>query len=201
MPFAPPPTRETAAATVGPRLNISPVELKPYLDQPHGHGLSDLIKDAKAWEPFAWKGNDVSAPLRALWYAECCGLLKNRDGRDNKILIADVTAAINEYLASFGKRPITIGTVKNNLSTAAKYVAAALGCSLVVDSQSMTVCFVNQYDNAENIERYYQKIEAQLKKLSVEVLHAKQNNYDIDHIIAASSEKTGMTLQLSGSAD
>ena len=61
------PRREKAAAKVGPRLEISPLELKAQLE--NQHGLSSLLTSAESWEPFAWKGNDLSAPLRALWVA------------------------------------------------------------------------------------------------------------------------------------
>ena len=193
------PTRETAAATVGPRLDISPADLRQYLQQQHG--LTTLISGSKAWEPFAWKGSDLSSPMRALWVAEHRGLLIQSSGRANDVLIDDITADTNEYLSALGKREITIGTTLNALRKASKYVSVAVGCSVIADSKTMSVRFVDQYENAENVQRYYDKIEAQLKKLATEVDHAKQNNYDISRIIAASAEKTGVTLQLAGSAE
>ena len=193
------PTRETAAATVGPRLDISPADLRQYLQQQHG--LTTVISGAKAWEPFAWKGSDLSSPMRALWVAEHRGLLIKSNGRATDVLIADITSDTNEYLRALGKREITIGTTLNALRKAAKYVNVAIGCSVIADSKTMSVRFVDQYENADNVQRYYDKIEVQLKKLSVEVQHAKNNDYNIDHILAASSEKTGMTLQLAGSVD
>jgi hypothetical protein len=193
------PTRETAAATVGPRLDISPADLRQYLQQQHG--LTSLISGSKAWEPFAWKGSDLSSPMRALWVAEHRGLLLKSNGRATDVLIADITADTNEYLSALGKREITMGTTLNALRKASKYVSVAVGCSVIADSKTMSVRFVDQYENAENVQRYYDKIEAQLKKLAGEVEHAKQNNYDISKIIEGSAAKTGVTLQLSASAE
>ena len=193
------PTRETAAATVGPRLDISPVDLRQYLQQQHG--LTTLISGSKAWEPFAWKGSELSSPMRAGWVAEHRGLLIKTNGRANDVLIDDITADTNEYLRSLGKREITISTTLNSLRKFAKYVSFAVGCSIIADSKTMSVRLVDQYENAENVQRYYDKIEAQLKKMSIEVEHAKNNGYNIEHILAASAARTGMTLQLAGSAE
>jgi len=192
------PTRETAAATVGPRLDISPADLRGYLQQQHG--LTSLISGSKSWDPFAWKGNDLSSPMRALWVAEHRGLLLKSSGRATDVLIDDITADTNEYLRALGKREITIGTTLNALRKAAKYVNVAVGCSVIADSKTMSVRFVDQYENADSVQRYYDKIEAQLKKLSIEVQHAKNNDYNIDHILAASAQKTGVTLQLVGAS-
>jgi len=193
------PTRESAAATVGPRLDINPADLRQYLQQQHG--LTSLISGAKSWDPFAWKGSDLSSPMRALWVAEHRGLLIKSSGRATDVLIDDITADTNDYLRAMGKREITVGTTLNALRKAAKYVNVAVGCSIIADSKTMSVHFVDQYENAENVQRYYDKIEAQLKKLSIEVQHAKNNDYDIDHILASSAAKTGVTLQLAGSAE
>jgi len=192
------PTRETAAATVGPRLDISPADLRVYLQQQHG--LTSLISGSKSWDPFAWKGNDLSSPMRALWVAEHRGLLIKSNSRSTNVLIDDITADTNEYLRALGKREITIGTTLNALRKAAKYVNVAVGCSVIADSKTMSVRFVDQYESAESVQRYYDKIEVQLKKLSIEVQHAKNNDYNIEHILAASAQKTGVALQLVGSA-
>ncbi len=193
------PTRETAAATVGPRLDISPADLRTYLEEKHG--LSNLISNAKSWEPFAWKGSDLSSPMRALWVAEHRGLLIKSSGRANDVLIDDITADTNEYLRAMGKREITIGTTLNALRKASKYVSVAVGCSIIADSRTMSVRFVDQYENAENVQRYYDAVKAKLSKLGRELEHAEQNDYDVSRILASCSNDTGINLQLAGSAN
>ena len=86
------PRREKAAAKVGPRLEISPLELPSVLN--HQHGLSSLLTAAESWEPFAWKGNDLSAPLRALFAAEARGLLADSN---QPVPVADIASEINSY--------------------------------------------------------------------------------------------------------
>lgn len=193
------PTRETAAATVGPRLDISPADLRQYLQDQHG--LTKLISGSKAWDPFAWKGQDLSSPLRALWVAEDRGLLVKRNDRATDVLIEDITADTNEWLRAFGKREITVGTTLNALRKAAKYVSVAVGCSLIADSKTMSVRFVDQYENAANVERYYEAVKAKLIKLGKELDHAEQNEFDVSKILAACANDTGVQLQLSGSSD
>jgi ribonuclease HIII len=193
------PTRETAAATVGPRLDISPADLRQYLQQQHG--LTTVISSAKAWEPFAWKGSDLSSPMRALWVAEHRGLLIKSNGRATDVLIDDITADTNEYLRAMGKREITIGTTLNALRKASKYVSVAVGCSIIADSKTMSLRFVDQYENAENVQRYYDAVKAKLVKLRCELEHAEQNEYDVSRILASCSSDTGLNLQLAGSAN
>ena len=157
------PRREKAAAKVGPRLEISPLDLKDQLE--NQHGLSSLLTNASTWEPFAWKGNDLSAPLRALWVAEARGLLQRRNDRAAYIAVADIAADINGYLMQFGKKPVSETSVLNNLKTASLYLQAALGVALVPDTKSMTVRFMDSYETAENIERYFDSIKSKLQKL------------------------------------
>ena len=57
------PRREKAAPQVGQPLDISPIDLGEHLKSQHG--LSSLLLAAESWEHFCWKGNDLSAPLRA----------------------------------------------------------------------------------------------------------------------------------------
>ncbi len=192
------PTRETAAATVGPRLDISPADLRTYLEEKHG--LSNLISNAKSWEPFAWKGNDLSSPMRALWVAEELGLLDMRNGDRKNVMIDDITVNTNEWLRAFGKREITTGTTLNALRKVSKYVSVATGCSIIADSRTMGVRFVNKYENAENVERYYSEIRAKLVKLGKELDHAEQNEYDVSKILANCESDTRVRLQLVGSA-
>ena len=192
------PTRETAAATVGPRLEISPAELREHLS--HQHGLTSLLTSAKSWEPFAWKGSDLSSPMRALWVAEHRGLLIKSNGRATDVLIADITADTNEYLAALGKRSITVGTTLNALRKAATYVSVAIGCSIIADSKTMSVRLIDQYENAENIQRYYDGVKAKLLKLGKELEHANQCDYDVDRILESCKADTGLTLQLAAAS-
>ena len=161
------PRREKAAAKVGPRLEISPLEMQAQLE--NQHGLSSLLTSATTWEPFAWKGNDLSAPLRALWVAEARGLLQRRNERAADIAVADIAADINAYLLQFGKKPVSENSVLSNLRTASLYLQAALGVALVPDRQTMTVRFIDSYETAENIERYFDSIKSKLQKLGSQI--------------------------------
>lgn len=173
------PRREKAAAKTGPRLEISPIELEAQLQ--NQHGLSGIITNAESWEPFAWKGNDLSAPLRALFAAESRGLLPLKSAKT--VAIADITADINSYLISLGKKPVTENAVLTNLKQASLYLNAALGVSVVPDRQSMTVRLVNQVETAENIERYFEQIKAKLDKLTSQVKHAEACGYDVSRVL------------------
>ena len=186
------PRREKAAAKVGPRLEISPLELKAQLE--NQHGLSSLLTSASTWEPFAWKGNDLSAPVRALWVAEARGLLQRRNDRAADIAVADIAADINAYLLQFGKKPVSEASVLNNLRTASLYLSAALGVALVPDRKTMSVRFMDAYETAENIERYFDSIKAKLQKLGSQVKHADACGYDVSHVLQAAEEATGMKL-------
>ena len=194
------PRREKAAAKVGPRLEISPLELKAQLE--NQHGLSSLLtaKDAESWEPFAWKGNDLSAPLRALWVAEARGLLQRRNDRAADIAVADIAADINAYLMQFGKKPVSENSVLSNLRTASLYLQAALGVALVPDRKTMTVRFIDAYETVENIERYFDQIKTKLQKLGSQVKHADACGYDVSHVLQAAEDATGVKL-LAGSTE
>jgi len=173
------PRREKAAAKTGPRLEISPIELEAQLN--NQHGLSSIITGAESWEPFAWKGNDLSAPLRALFAAESRGLLPLKTAKT--VAIADITADINSYLISLGKNPVTENAVLSNLKQASLYLNAALGVSVVPDRQSMTVRLVNQVETADNIERYFDQIKVKLDKLTSQVKHAEACGYDVSRVL------------------
>lgn len=178
------PRREKAAAKTGPRLEISPIELQSLLR--NQHGLSSIITSADSWEPFAWKGNDLSAPLRALFAAESRGLLaRNAAQNTAPVSIADVTADINAYLISLGKKPVTENSVLTNLKQVSLYLNAALGVSLVPDRQSMTVRLVNAIETAENIEKYFDQIKSKLDKLTSQVKHAEACGYDVSRVLTA----------------
>ena len=192
------PRREKAAAKVGPRLEISPLELKAQLE--NQHGLSSLLTSAITWEPFAWKGNDLSAPLRALWIAEGRGLLQRRNDRAVDIAVADIAADINAYLLQFGKKPVSENSVLSNLRTASLYLQAALGVALVPDRKTMTVRFIDAYETAENIERYFDQIKSKLQKLGSQVKHADACGYDVSNVLQAAEEATGVKL-LAGSSE
>lgn len=186
------PRREKAAAKQGPRLEISPLELKAQLE--NQHGLSSLLTSAKSWEPFAWKGNDLSAPLRALWVAEERGLLHRRNDRAADIAVADIVADINAYLMQFGKRLVSESSVLKNLQTASLYLQAALGVALVPEKSTMTVRFIDSYETAENIERYFEEIKGKLQKLGSQVKHADACGYDVSHVLQAAEDATGVKL-------
>ena len=186
------PRREKAAAKVGPRLDISPLELKDQLQSEHG--LSQLISNAESWEPFAWKGNDLSAPLRALYVAEARGLLARRGDRAVDIAIADITADINGYLSSFGKSLVSETSVLSNLRTASLYVQAAVGAAVMPDRRTMTVRLVDQYETTENIEKYFDSIKGKLQKLGSQLKHAEACGYDVSHVLEAAESSTGVKL-------
>jgi hypothetical protein len=174
------PRREKAAAKVGPRLEISPLQIKDKLN--NQHGLSSLLTAAESWEPFAWKGNDLSAPLRALFAAEARGLLKNKN---NSVAIADIAAEINNYLISFGKKPIAESTVLNNLKTAALYLNAAVNVRIVPDNKTMTVRVLGELETQENIVKYFDEIKGKLDKLNSQVEHAEACGYDMSRVLTA----------------
>lgn len=186
------PRREKAAAKVGPRLEISPLELEAQMA--NQHGLSALLCAAETWEPFAWKGNDLSAPMRALYAAESRGLLQKRGDRPVEVAIADITADINGYLLSFGKKTISENAVLNNLRQAALYLNAALGISIRPDRQSMTVQIVGELETVETIERYFSQVEAKLKKLGSQIKHAEAMGYSVSHVLQAAESATGVKL-------
>lgn len=186
------PRREKAAAKVGPRLEISPLELEAQLG--NQHGLSSLLCGAETWEPFAWKGNDLSAPLRALYVAEGRGLLQKRGDRHIDVAIADITADINGYLLSFGRSTVTENSVLNNLKQAALYLNAALGVAVLPDRKAMTVRLVGELETVENIERYFDQVQSKLQKLGSQLKHAKAMGYDVSRQLQAAEEATGVKL-------
>jgi hypothetical protein len=186
------PRREAPAAKVGPRLEISPLELRDWLQ--NEHGLSRLLTQAKSWEAFAWKGNDLSAPLRALYVAEGRGLLSRRGERAVDVSIADITADINGYLLSFGKSVTSENAVLSNLRSASLYVQAAVGAAVLPDSKAMTVRFVDQIETADNIEKYFDAIKGKLQKLGSQLKHAEACGYDVSYVLAAAEASTGVKL-------
>lgn len=186
------PRRDKAKTKVGPRLEISPLELESQMS--NQHGLSSLICAAETWEPFAWKGNDLSAPLRALYAAESRGLLQKRGDRPVEVAIADITADINAYLLSFGKAVISENAVLNNLRQVALYLNAALGVSIRPDRQAMTVQIVGELETVETIERYFTQVEAKLKKLGSQIKHAEAMGYDVSRQLQAAEDATGVKI-------
>lgn len=186
------PRREAAAAKVGPRLEVSPLDLRELLQ--NEHGLTRLLTEPKSWEPFAWKGNDLSAPLRALYVAEGRGLLSRRGERAVDVAIADITADINGYLGSFGKKLVSEDAVLNSLRQASLYVQAAVGAAVLPDRRTMTVRFVDQYETADNIEKYFDAIKGKLQKLGSQLKHAEACGYDVSHVLAAAEASTGVRL-------
>ena len=174
------PRREKAAAKVGPRLDISPLEFQSVLN--NQHGLSSLLTSAESWEPFAWKGNDLSAPLRALFAAEARGLLTDSN---KPVAVADITSEINNYLLRFGKKFVSENSVISNLRQVALYLNAAVGVTIIPDRQAMTVRLVSEIETAENIEKYFDQIRNKLNKLTSQVKHAEACGYDMSHVLTA----------------
>jgi hypothetical protein len=194
------PRRQSAAPKLGPRLEISPLDLKEWLQHPSGHGLSRLLQESEAWAPFVWKGQDLSAPVRALWVAEKNGLLTKRGERAVDVPIAQITADVNEWLQAFGKAPVSDNAILNSLRTVSQYVAAAVGITLIPDRMALTVRLVDQYESASNIEGYFRQVEAKLKKLGRQLEHAQACGYDVSNILAASEERTGLRVLPSAAA-
>jgi hypothetical protein len=186
------PRRDKAPVKVGPRLEISPLELESQMS--NQHGLSSLICAAETWEQFAWKGNDLSAPLRALYAAESRGLLQKRGDRPVEVAVADIAADINGYLLSFGKATISENAVLNNLRQVALYLNAALGVSIRPDRQAMTVQIVGEFETVETIQRYFAQVEAKLKKLGSQIKHAEAMGYDVSRQLQAAEDATGVKL-------
>lgn len=174
------PRREKAAAKVGPRLEISPLELQSVLN--NQHGLSSLLTAAESWEPFAWKGNDLSAPLRALFASEARGLLNDTN---KPVAIADITSEINSYLLSFGKKVVSENSVLSNLRQVALYLNAAVGVTIIPDRQAMTVRLVSEIETAENIEKYFDQINSKLTKLTSQIKHAEACGYDMSRVLTS----------------
>ena len=183
------PRREKAAAKVGPRLDISPIEIPAVLKS--AHGLSSLLSNAESWEPFAWKGNDLSAPLRALFAAEARGLLANPS---RPIAIADIAADVNGYLLSFGKKPASENALLNNLKQAALFLNAAVGVTIIPDRQSMTVRLVTEFETNENIEKYFTQIQSRLQKLAAQVQHAEACGYDVSRTLSPAQSEAAKQL-------
>lgn len=186
--------RRSVAAQIGPRLEISPLEIKNWLEHPSGHGLSKLLMDCAAWDPFCWKGQDLSAPMRALWLAEKNGLLSKRGDRAVDVPIAAVQNDINVWLLERGRRAVTENAVLNNLRTASQYVTAAVGVTLMPDRHAMTIRLVDHYENATNIETYFNQMLPKLRNLNQQLDHAVACNYDIGHILATYEGKTGLRV-------
>jgi hypothetical protein len=187
------PRREKAAAKVGPRLEISPLELEAQMR--NQHGLSSILSAAETWEQFAWKGNELSAPMYA---AETRGLLQKRGDRPMEVSISDITADINAYFLSLGKKTISENAVLNNLRQAALYLNAALGISIRPDRQSMTVQIIGELETAETIQRYFDQVEVKMRKLGSQIKHAEAMGYDVSHILNAAEESTGVRLLTAG---
>ena len=192
------PRREKPASKVGPRLEIAPSEIREILS--NTHGLSNLLMNNESWEVFSWKGNDLSAPMRALWSAETKGLYPGNGQRAQHIPIADITADINGYLSELGKSLVSENSVLNNLRSASGYLQAAVGVSIVINRAAQTVHFVDGIDNAENIEKYMNQLKAKHTKVAQELDHAVACGYDIAPILAAAEAQTGLKVLPAGAS-
>lgn len=189
------PRREKPAAKVGPSLGLSPAEIRSSINEPHG--LSQLLMNNEAWEPFAWKGNDLSSPLRALWQAETMGLYPTPGQRSIDIPISGVTAAINSYLMDLGRAGISENSVLSALRTASIYLQHAVGVSIVVNRKAQTVRFLDGIETAENIEKYLDQLKSKHSKVAAQISHAEACGYDVSPLLTAHESAT--TLQLTAS--
>jgi hypothetical protein len=158
-----------------------------------------MIRNSKAWDPFAWKGNDLSAPLRALYVAEGRGLLTRRGDRAVDVPIADITADINGYLSRLGKPMVSEAAVLNNLRTAALYVQAAVGVAVIPNRRNMTVRLSDQIETAENIEKYFDSMKSKLQKLGAQLRHAEACGYDVSRVLQAAEVSTGVKVLVAAS--
>ena len=192
------PRREKPASKVGPRLQIAPSDIRELLN--NTHGLSTLLMNNESWEIFSWKGNDLSAPMRALWSAETKGLYPGNGQRAQHIAIADITADINGYLSELGKSLVTENSVLNNLRAASGYLQSSLGVSIVINRQAQTVHFVDGIDNADNIEKYLDQLKRKHTKVAQELDHALACGYDIGPILAAAEASTGLKVLPTGAS-
>jgi len=181
------PRRETAAAKCGPRLEISPTELAQVIA--NQHGISQLILNSTAWEPFAWKGNSISMPLMALYSAESNGLLTRSGGRATDVSIDQITNHINEYFNTINKNPISSSTVLTYLRTASQWVNAALGITVIPDGKNLTVRLVDQHETQESISRYFEIMEPKIKKLNAQLEHAEKMGFQITRQVSLQGTK------------
>ena len=192
------PRREKPASQVGPRIDIAPNGVRDLMN--NKHGLSSLLMNHESWESFSWKGNDLSAPMRALWSAESKGLYPGNGARAQHIAIADITADINSYLGELGKSLVSENAVLNSLRSASRYLQAAIGVSIVINRAAQTVHFVDGIDNAENIEKYLTQLKAKHTKVAQELDHAVACGYDIAPILAAAEASTGLKVLPAGAS-
>ena len=82
----------------------------------------------------------------------------------------------------------------NNLRTVSLYVQAAVGAAVLPDRRTMTVRLVDQYETAENIEKYFDSIKGKLQKLGSQLKHAEACGYDVSHVLEAAEASTGVKL-------
>ena len=176
------PRRETTAAKCGPRLEVSPTELSEITSRQHG--ITEIISASKAWEPFAWKGNNLSMPTMTLYSAETNGLLNRNGGRATDVRVDEITNHINEYFASIGKNPISTSTVLTYLRVASQWANIALGITIVCDRKNLTVRLLDQHETKENIQRYFEIMNPKIKKLNAQLTHAKKLGYKVENYIS-----------------
>lgn len=183
------PTREKTAAKSGPRLEYAPSQIAEIVRHPSGHGLSGAISADKSWEPFAWKGTDYAAWLRTLFVAELHGLLTFRpDNTSSPVAVSDIANSINEYLAQFGKHPITESTVLNQLRQAKSNVSIALGVRLDVDSSAMTVRVMDGNESVAAVTETYDRMKTKAAYISDVLESAQRLDFDMSGVLTDSPE-------------
>lgn len=183
------PRRSAPAAKTGPRLDLAPIQVREYLDDPSGHGLTKILQNAPGWEPFVWKGQDLSAWMRTLYIAELDGLLrKDAMNKRQPVSIDRITAATNDYLGSFGKKPVADGAILSSLRTASQAITTAIGVSLVPDRASMTVRLMDEAESLQNLERYFNDIQKKVEAANRVLDNCLQQGHNVAGLIGTRTE-------------
>lgn len=191
------PRRSAPAAKTGPRLDMAPTQVREYLDDPSGHGLTKIMQNAPGWEPFVWKGQDLSAWMRTLYIAELDGLLRiDAMNQRQPIAIDRIVAATNEYLGSFGKKPVTEGAILSNLRTASQAITTAIGVSLVPDRTTMTVRLMDEAESVQNLERYFDDIKRKVEAANKVLDNCIVQGYNVAGLISTRSEITTFNTKI-----
>ena len=189
------PRRTKPAPQSGPSLGISPNEIAESMDS-NGHALSNIISKADGWEFFAWKGQELSAPLRALWIAEELGLYQKVNDQFQPIEVVKIVDRVNSYLIENGRAPVAEGSILSNLNKAAKYLNVAFGVALIPSRKDLTVRIANGIETQENIDKFFDQIKTKVQKLNDQIEHAAACNFEIK---ALTGLKADAIKQLAGS--
>ena len=189
------PRRVKPAPQSGASLGLSPSKVGELMDL-NSHALSKELCDSEGWEFFSWKGQELSAPLRALWIAEELGLYQKVNDQYQPIEVAKIVDKVNAYLIENGKAPVTEGSILSNLNKAAKYLNVAFGVALIPSRKDLTVRIANGIETQENIDKFFEQIKTKVQKLNDQIEHAAACNFEIK---ALTGLKADAIKQLAGS--